>query len=526
MLEKTLIFLLFLGPLIFFHELGHFFFARLFGVRVEVFSIGFGPKVLKWKRGATQFAISIIPLGGYVKMFGDDPFSEKELTEQEKKDSYVHKSSWAKFWIVFGGPLANFILAYFLFVGLSMYGERVPEIRFGELSPISQYYQAGLRTGDFLVKVENQKIATLDDFGLLPREVKSITVKRGEKEQSLSLSKAVDSQTFLHDFIRLSSSMVSPVFYNDKGEAFVLSSNPKAWDKSIGLYHLQETRTSGTDLYLLPLQISNTNGRKTYQLSENFTPQKIQLDFKRNLAIELEKKNLFRNDLFIASVMMNSAAEAAGLKRGDIIRELNGKTVSNFSHFTQLIKNASTTESSSLIVLRNLKEVKVNIMPKIVEVEGKKVPRIGVESGAIMVPPRMVARPGKGLFESLFSGLHKTWSGVAKTLIGFKKIVSSEVPLDSLGGPVAIAQVASDTFAVGFGVFLRFMAMISINLGVINLFPIPVLDGGHLVIIAVEAIKRGRLSKKKLLFAQQLGMGLLFALIFLALFNDISRLVS
>ena len=111
MLEKILVFVIFLGPLIFFHELGHFFFARFFGVKVEVFSIGFGPKIFKHMRKGTEYAISIIPLGGYVKMFGDDPFSETPLTEEEKKVAFNHKPKWARFWIVFGGPLANLILA-------------------------------------------------------------------------------------------------------------------------------------------------------------------------------------------------------------------------------------------------------------------------------------------------------------------------------------------------------------------------------------------------------------------------------
>ncbi len=115
MLEKILIFVLFLCPLIFFHELGHFFFARLFGVRVEVFSIGFGPKIFKYMKNGTQYAISIIPLGGYVKMFGDDPFSEVQLTDEEKKVAFNHKSKMARFWIVFGGPLANLLLAYSFF---------------------------------------------------------------------------------------------------------------------------------------------------------------------------------------------------------------------------------------------------------------------------------------------------------------------------------------------------------------------------------------------------------------------------
>ena len=112
LLEKIAIFILFLGPLVFFHELGHFLFARLFGVRVEVFSIGFGPKLFKKKMGDTEYAISLIPLGGYVKMFGDDPFTKDEIPEAERAHSFTHQGKFARFWIVVGGPMANFLLAF------------------------------------------------------------------------------------------------------------------------------------------------------------------------------------------------------------------------------------------------------------------------------------------------------------------------------------------------------------------------------------------------------------------------------
>ena len=140
MIEKVLIFILFLGPLVFFHELGHFLFARLFGVRVETFSIGFGPKLFRFKRGDTEYCASLIPLGGYVKMFGDDPLNKDAIPEHERAYSFTHKSKWARFWIVFGGPLANFILAFFIFFNLLLVGEKVPEVRVGVLSEVDKSY--------------------------------------------------------------------------------------------------------------------------------------------------------------------------------------------------------------------------------------------------------------------------------------------------------------------------------------------------------------------------------------------------
>ena len=115
-LEMIPYFIIILFPLVFFHELGHFFFARLFGVRVEVFSIGFGKKLYSWKIGDTEYVLSLIPLGGYVKMYGDDPLAKDSIPEDQRKYSFNFKGKWARFWIVFGGPLANFVFSYFIFL--------------------------------------------------------------------------------------------------------------------------------------------------------------------------------------------------------------------------------------------------------------------------------------------------------------------------------------------------------------------------------------------------------------------------
>lgn len=187
MLEKILIFVIFLGPLIFFHELGHFFFARLFGVRVEVFSIGFGPKIFKYKKKDTEYALSAIPLGGYVKMFGDDPFSEVELTPEEKSVAFNHKSKWARFWIVFGGPLANLLLAYCLYVGLLAGGEKVPESKVGVVAEQSVLYQKGLRTGDVLVGINDEKVLSFDDLNIKASKVSTISVSRDNSVHVLAV---------------------------------------------------------------------------------------------------------------------------------------------------------------------------------------------------------------------------------------------------------------------------------------------------------------------------------------------------
>ena len=222
MLEKILIFIIFLGPLVFFHELGHFLFARLFGVRVEVFSIGFGPKLFKFKRGDTDYCISAIPLGGYVKMFGDDPMNMEAVPVEDRPMSFTHKSKWARFWIVMGGPLANFILAYVIFFTLLVGGEKVPELRIGMIPETSSLFQAGLRPGDSLRMFNDKPVLSPTDIALEgTNPVKSVAIMRAGEILTLPLS--MTGEQFLNELIQYPPALRKPYLVNQSGETFLLS---------------------------------------------------------------------------------------------------------------------------------------------------------------------------------------------------------------------------------------------------------------------------------------------------------------
>src|SRR5690606_39090975 len=134
----------------------------------------------------------------------------------------------------------------------------------------------------------------------------------------------------------------------------------------------------------------------------------------------------------------------------------------------------------------------------------------------------MIETKAKSIGDAISKGVERTWEGMVKTLAGFKMLITAEVSMSNIGGPLAIGKVASDSFYISLSMFFRLMAFISINLGIINLFPIPVLDGGHILFIIFEIFNRGPLSQKKMQIAQQFGLSLLFMLIFVALFNDIT----
>lgn len=516
MLEKILIFVIFLGPLIFFHELGHFFFARFFGVRVEVFSIGFGPKIFKYLHKGTEYAISIVPLGGYVKMFGDDPFSEVPLTEEEKKVAFNHKSKWARFWIVFGGPLANLILAYFLYVGLLAGGEKVPETKVGVVTEKSALYQKGLKTGDVLVGINDEKVLSFDDFNIKGSVVEKITVKR--KEAQLDLPVDMELEPFINEFVKIVSVVRKPLFLNAKGEKFVVSLEQKPLELTSSLEEISSNFQGKAFLYKM---IEKEGAEVIDPLSES----EITAAANQSLDEILAKLEFYPIDLSVRNIVMASAADKAGLKKGDILTHVNGVALKNFEQLRQSLQEFPEGQEVLVGLITASGEVTTKkLVPEVKEIDSKKVKIIGIESAVEYLQPKLIVAKADSFGAALTGAFTRTWDGIVKTFGGYKKLITREVSLNNIGGPLAIGKVASDSLNISLSMFFRLMAIISINLGVINLFPIPVLDGGHIMFLVFEAINGGPLSRRKLEIAQKFGISVLFFLIFVALFNDITRL--
>ena len=514
-LEKVVIFVLFLGPLIFFHELGHFFFARLFGVRVEVFSLGFGPKLFKYKKNDTEYALSIIPLGGYVKMFGDDPFDKEGIPEDQRQYSFNNKGKWARFWIVLGGPLANFLLAFFIFFFLLISGERMPEIKVGVIDEKGKLYSEGLRTGDVLKKINNQKIYNISDIALQKGgKVFSITVERKESLKTLEVN--FQSESFFKEFIKYPPILRKPLLIDGKGKRYLLSEftdGPRIGE-SLDTFSVEK---KSNDLFLYNFSDGNVGSRQSLKTiliqygSTNELLNKI-----------MEKEGLYSLDLVVKSVKMGSPADEAGLKVNDIIVSLNQIKVTSFTQLKKTLQGLPA-ESVQLTIMRDGEFKTFSMTPELRDVNNAKVKLIGVWSLGEYLPLNFVTTESKGFFGSLSIGLYRTWDSIEKTLTGFKKLFTSESSLKNIGGPLSIGKVATDSFNTSLSYFFQLMALISVNLGIINLFPIPVLDGGHIMFIFLEIINRGPLSRRKMEIAQQVGLSLLLMLMIGAIFNDFTR---
>ncbi len=514
MLEKVVIFILFLGPLVFFHELGHFLFARLFGVRVEVFSIGFGPKLFKWKKGDTEYAFSLIPLGGYVKMFGDDPFNENGISEEEKKFSFIHKKKWQRFWIVFGGPLANFILAFFIFFALFLTGEKVPEIKIGNVTTESKFYQLGFRSGDVVDMVNEHRITSPSDIVLeSDGHIHSITVSRLGESKKVTVD--MKPEQFFEELVEYPPFLLLPIVKSSKGDLFIVSNE----DRPSIQYSLEELAIGTTTVHLFPvLSIDKETSKPIFK---NDAKSVAEINISNGFKSALLKEGYYPMDLVVKSVQMKSPADKAGLIAGDIIIKVNEVEVESFDKLRGEIQKSEG--AASLNVIRNGELKKFSITPDVKTENGHTVKLIGVYSHGIYAPGKYVTTESMNFFAAIPRSFYRTWDGVVKTFEGFKKLITAEVSLKNIGGPLSIGKVASDSFNTSISYFFQLMALISINLGVINLFPIPVLDGGHIVFLILETINGGPLSRRKLEIAQQFGLSILLLLMIGALFNDFTR---
>lgn len=512
MMQGVFVFIIFLGPMVFFHELGHFLFARFFGVRVEVFSIGFGPKIFKYKRNFTEYCVSIIPLGGYVKMFGDDPLKMDQIDEVDRKNSFTHKGKWARFWIVAGGPLANFIMAYVIFSLLFMVGEKVPELRLGIVPVSNSYYAQGFRTGDTILKINGAEPFSIEGAASEDEMIKTVTVKRQDVSHVININ--TPASEFVGIF-KISSPLRKPFLVDANGNIFALSNLADTRETKLSLDEMASMNIH--QYYLFDMK----NPTESKMLKSINIPAEVNTaqSFFKYLS---DTQGLRPKDLLIKSVLVGDPAEKAGVLGGDIILSFQGKDVFQFE---DLRKNLQLSKSKTVTikVWRKGEILDFNIIPKVVEQGSSKVKLVGVISNGDMLAINFKEANSKGFFTSLGLAFGRTWKGMVQVLRGYKKLITAEVSFKNVGGPLAIGKVATDSFNMSLSYFFRLMALVSLNLGIINLFPIPVLDGGHIMFIFLELVNGGPVSRRKMELAQQIGLSLLLLLMVGALFNDFTN---
>lgn len=538
-------FVILLGVLIFIHELGHFLVARWCGVRVEVFSLGFGKKILKYKKGDTTYALSIIPLGGYVKMFGEQPGDS--ITEEDKKFSFTHKTVWQRIAVVLAGPLMNFFFAIAIFFTVAIIGEDAKTPILGDIAPKTAAYEAGFRSGDRLVSVNNKAINTWEDL----QKIMSL-----KEDRALHLDVVVQHQGSKEDSkiaVEAKSEPNPNVLSSYNYVAVIDGLTPMSAGTTVGV-------PGNSPLYAMGLRTGDTltaiNGQKVTYWRE-LEPVLAKLSPKETLTLEvmgtregdkaekpltitmaplesiktysLQSLGLESSELYLGKVVEASPAAAAGLRTMDRLTSINGVTLTKWEDVLNNIKSFDGKNPVALTVVREGQKVEMKITPKMttqMTANGTEEKRytIGIAPVVNIAMPELMVVKTTNPIDALVRGTQRTWDVSVMTVMSFVRLFEAKISPKNIGGVLSIGQAASETYKMGITQFLQMMAIISVNLFILNLLPVPVLDGGHLVFYIIEVVKGAPLSLRKMEVAQQVGMALLMSLMIFALFNDFTRL--
>ena len=418
-----------LGVLIFVHELGHFMMARRCGVRVLKFSLGFGPRLLGFKRGDTEYVISAIPLGGYVKMAGENPDDPRT----GRPDEFLSKTKWQRFQILIMGPLMNLILAVVVTAAVLMNGAEIqaflskPPV-VGQVAPGSPAEKSGIRPGDRIVSVAGRDVKTWEQFsiavGTRPNRETPIVIERDGKQIS---------------------TIVTPA---------------------------PQTRYEIGDIGVLP-----------------------------------------DSHPHVGSILPGSPAEKAGLKTGDVILKVDNTVVTFRSQLIDIISKKANTPVT-MTIARNGVEQTVQITPELNEGRG----RIGINVGEDVT----TIKPGP--IDAVAMSFQRNFETAKLIFQTVGQLITRETSTRQLMGPLAIAQLSGESAEAGWLPLFALMASISLNLGLLNLLPIPVLDGGHIFIMALEGLARRDFSvrvKEKMFLA---GFAVLLMLMVTVIYNDLTRI--
>jgi len=437
-------FLLGLGPLVIIHELGHYFVARLCGVKVRRFSIGMGRVVWSRRVGPdqTEWAVSMLPIGGYVKLVDKrDPSTAPQNASEEARE-FTRQNVWKRIAIIAAGPAINFLLAIVLMAGLFMAGKDEPGTRLRAMQPATPVYLAGVRGGDAITAVNGQAVQSWSD---LRWEIVRAALDKREAELA------------------------------------VRGAGGGSYRAVIPAAAMTRLEAEGDAMGQLGMQ-------------------------------------MWRPRPTVDQVFAGGAAERAGLQPGDLVASVDGKAVGDAIDFIAAVRGAAG-RTLQVGVLRAGRPLTLALTPERDPASGAGIVKLMVAQAPEMVTVKA------GPLQAIAKGAERAWDGSITTLKMIGKMVTGEVSLKNVSGPITIADVAGQAARAGFGTYIEILAFISLSLGVMNLLPIPVLDGGQLLYYSLEVLTGRPLPKRIGEIAQLAGFGLMLMLMALAVFNDLVRLL-
>ena len=434
MITNIIAFIIVLGILIFVHELGHFIIAKRSGVGVLRFSLGFGPKIIGKKIGETEYQISAIPLGGYVKIIGENP--EEEVSEEDRGRSFSGKSIRTRMAIIGFGPLMNVLLAFIFLCLVALIGFKIPAFleappRVGWVEPDSPGQRGGIRAGDLIIRINDRKVT------------------------------------------------------NWEKARFILVSNPNA---------------------RLRLDVE----REGVIVTKELVPEERGLFGAGYTGLQPEWPPIIRE------IIKGDPADLGGLKRDDLILAIDGEEM---RHWIQMAMTIWKNPDNILMfkVKRGQEILSFPIRPKAVKSKENTIGLIGISNPGNTIFKRY------GPFRAIVWGGSETLELTKRTITVLWRLVVRKISHRMVGGPILIAQMAGSAAKSGIANFMLFIAGLSITLAIINTLPIPMLDGGHLLFLGIEAIRRKPIGARVREFAYRVGLVFIIMLMLLVFYNDITR---
>jgi regulator of sigma E protease len=448
-------FLVTLGVLISVHEYGHFQVARWCGVKVLRFSMGFGKPLFRKRFGKdqTEFVVAAFPLGGYVKMLDEREMpADAIMDESDLPRAFNRQSVWKRIVIVAAGPIANLLLAIFIYWILFMHGVMGMKPILGEIAEGTPAAHASMKSGELIRKVAGEPVATWQDVR----------------------------------WILLEQSLKAPVI-----EVEAVNGSDEV--------HLHQLAMGNLGKDDFEHDLLDKLGLKPYQPS---MPAKV------------------------GEVIAGSPAEQAGLKPGDEILHVNGIAVVQWEDFVSIVRK-SPGQRLSLRIQRAGAELTLLITPEVTTENGQRIGRIGAAYKMDQSElEKLLVEIQYGPVTALSKAAAKTWDTSIFSLKMLGNMLTGAASWKGISGPVTIASYAGQSAHIGWMSFLSFLALVSISLGVLNLLPIPVLDGGHLLYYTIEIFKGSPVSERVMEAGQRIGLALLGLLMACALYNDFTRLIT
>ena len=447
-LHSILFFLLALAILVAIHEFGHFWVARRFGIRVLRFSIGFGPRLLKKQdKTGTEYALSLIPLGGYVKMLDE---REGPVPQSERHLAFNRRPIYQRFLVVLAGPIFNFILAIFAFMLMYTVG-------ISQLAPI---------------------------VGDVPTD--SIAAKGGIVRADEIIS--------------------------------VAGKNTYSWQQVL----TQIILSKGTDKPLAITVKKPDHSTQDLQLDiSQWQPDFSQDEFANSLGLSLLIPKI---PPIIGQVIANTPAQKAKLQQNDRIVEINTQEVFYWQEMVDYIRTRANQEID-LLVERDNELISIKVTPEARKQDGETVGYLGVMVQQQSLPENMLRNIKLDPISAFIKGVEQSIHYTAMTFKVLAKLLTGALSFSSISGPIGIAHGAGQSASIGLAYYLHFLGLVSISLFVLNLLPIPVLDGGHLMYYAIEWVRGKPVSEKTQVVGFKIGMFLLLLLMAMAIYNDFVRLV-